>query len=75
MIYFMGVRYLGLNGLFASVFSVLILAELSVGSAMVYSMYKPIVEDVARSICALMRLYKTYYRIIGLIIAVIGVFT
>lgn len=72
MIYFMGVQYLGLNGLFTSVLSVLNLAELGVGSAMVYSMYKPIVEDDARSICALMRLYRTYYRIIGLIIAVIG---
>ena len=72
MIYFMGVQYLGLNGLFTSVLSVLNLAELGVGSAMVYSMYKPIVVDDARSICALMRLYRTYYRIIGLIIAVIG---
>lgn len=72
MIYYMGVQYLGLNGLFTSVLSVLNLAELGVGSAMVYSMYKPIVEDDARSICALMRLYRTYYRIIGLIIAIVG---
>ena len=73
MIYFMGVQYLGLNSLFTSVLSVLNLAELGVGSAMVYSMYKPIAEDNTEKICALMRLYRTYYRIIGLVIAVAGV--
>lgn len=72
MIYLMGVQYLGLNSLFTSVLQVLNLAELGVGSAMVYSMYKPIVEDDDTTICALMKLYRTYYRVIGLIIAVVG---
>ena len=72
MIYYLGVQYLGLNSLFASVLSVLTLAELGVGSAMVFSMYKPIAEDDTKTICALMQLYKVYYRIIGLIIAIIG---
>ena len=73
MIYFMGVQYLGLNSLFTSVLQVLNLAELGVGSAMVYSMYKPIAENDTITICALMRLYKIYYRVIGLIIAIVGV--
>ena len=73
MIYSMGVQYLGLNSLFTSILQVLNLAELGVGSAMVYSMYKPISEDDSETICALMHLYRTYYRWIGLIIAVIGV--
>lgn len=72
MIYLMGVEYLGLNSLFTSILQVLNLAELGVGSAMIYSMYKPIAEDDNRTICALMRLYKTYYLVIGLVIAVIG---
>lgn len=38
MIYYLGVEYLGLNGLFVSVLQFLNLAELGVGSAMVYSM-------------------------------------
>ncbi len=73
MIHVMGVEYLGLNGLFASILSVLNLAELGVGSAMVFSMYKPIAEDNKTVICALMKLYRTYYRIIGLVIAVLGI--
>ena len=72
MIYLMGVQYLGLNSLFTSVLQVLNLAELGVGSAMVYSMYKPIAEDDETAICALMKLYRTYYRVIGLVIAVVG---
>ena len=60
MIYLMGVQYLGLNSLFTSVLQVLNLAELGVGSAMVYSMYKPIAEDDETTICALMKLYRTY---------------
>lgn len=72
MIYFMGVEYLGLDSLFTSILQVLNLAELGVGSAMVYGMYKPIVEDDTKTICALMRLYRTYYRVIGCVIAVVG---
>ena len=72
MIYLMGVEYLGLNSLFTSVLSVLNLAELGVGSAMVFNMYKPIAEDDEKTICALMKLYRTYYRLIGLVIAVLG---
>ena len=72
MIYLMSVEYLGLNSLFTSILQVLNLAELGVGSAMVYSMYKPIVDKDTSTICALLNLYKLYYRFVGLVIAVIG---
>ncbi len=73
MIYFMGVKYLGLNSLFTSILQVLNLAELGVGSAMVFNMYKPIVDDDTKTICALLNLYKNYYRIIGAVIAGAGI--
>lgn len=72
IVYTLGVQYLGLNSLFSSVLQVLNLAELGVGSAMVFSMYKPIAEDDSDRICALMQLYRIYYRIIGSIILVVG---
>lgn len=72
MVRMMGPGYAGLNSLFTSVLQVLNLAELGVGSAMIFSMYKPIADDDNEKICALMKLYKTYYRIIGLVVAVIG---
>lgn len=72
MIYTLGMEYLGLSGLFSSILSVLNLAELGVGSAMIFSMYKPIAEHDSITICALMRLYKIYYRIIGFVILILG---
>lgn len=69
----LGKEYLGLNNLFTSILHVLNLAELGIGSAMVYSMYKPIAEGDGDSICSLLALYKTVYRIIGLIVFGIGV--
>lgn len=72
IIYWLGVEYLGLDGLFTSVLSVLNLAELGIGSAMIYSMYKPVAEDDTTRICALMQLYKVYYRVIGIIVLILG---
>ena len=72
MIYWLGMEYVGLNSLFTSILSVLNLAELGVGSAMTFSMYKPIAEQDTTRICALMRLYKIYYRIVGAVILVVG---
>lgn len=72
MIHYMGIEYLGLNSLFNSILHILNLAELGVGAAMVFSMYKPIAEDDTPRICALMRLYRRYYRLIGLFIGLMG---
>lgn len=72
ILYLLGVQYLGLNSLFTSILQVLNLAELGVGSAMVYSMYEPITKDDTKTICALMKLYQFYYRVIGIVIAIIG---
>ena len=72
ILYQLGVNYLGLDSLFASILQVLNLAELGIGGVMVFSMYKPIAEDDTATICALMNLYKKVYRIIGLIILTLG---
>ena len=71
-IYTLGIEYLGLNSLFTSILSVLSLSELGVGSAMVYSMYKPLAEGDDATICALMNLYRKCYYAIGGFIGVAG---
>ena len=73
LIYFMGMEYVGLNSLFISVLQVLNLAELGVGSAMIFSTYKPLAESDTKKICALMELYRKYYRLIGGVIAISGI--
>ncbi len=71
-IYSLGSLYLGLNSIFSSVLSVLSLAELGVGTAMVYSMYKPIADGDTEAVCALLNLYRKFYRVIGAVILALG---
>ncbi|MGF2941896.1 lipopolysaccharide biosynthesis protein [Enterococcus xiangfangensis] len=68
----LGITYLGINGLFSNVLSLLSLAELGVGTSIVYSMYKPIANNDQNEIQALMILYKKAYHFIGVAVAVIG---
>lgn len=72
MIYCLGIEYTGLGGLYTSILNVLNLAELGVGVAMIYSMYKPIAEDDTEKICMLMNLYRKYLRIIGAVVLGLG---
>lgn len=65
--------YLGVNGLFTNILTILSFAELGIGSAIIYSMYKPIADNDQEKIKTLMNLYKVSYRIIGIFIAVCGV--
>lgn len=71
-IYTLGVNYLGLNGLYTNILSLLSLAELGIGSAITFSLYKPIAEHDNKKIKALMQLYKSAYQKIGIIILVVG---
>lgn len=68
----LGVEYLGINGLFTNILSVLSLAELGVGSAIVYSMYKHLAEDDKTKLTALINYYKKLYNTIAAVIAVVG---
>ena len=69
---FLSAEYLGLNGLFSNILSMLALAELGVGAAIVYSLYKPIAEENFSEIKSIMRLYKTIYTTVGVFILVAG---
>lgn len=62
----------GINDLYTGLLSVLSMAELGVGTALNYSLYGPVARKDYEKIKSYMLLYKKAYRIIGLIIAVIG---
>lgn len=72
-IYNLDKAYLGANGLFTNVLTMLSLAEMGVGSAIIYNMYKPIANNDYVQIAKLMNLYKKAYSIIGCIVAAIGI--
>ncbi len=68
----LGVGYLGISGLFDSIFSILSLTELGIGSAITYTMYKYIVEDNKKMLSALTTYYKKLYNRIAFIVGIIG---
>lgn len=72
LIRFLGSEYLGLTGLFSSILGMLALAELGMGSAIVYNLYKPIHDHDEEKIAALIHFYKKVYSILALVVFVIG---
>ena len=71
-IYTLSQEYLGVNGLFGNILTVLNLAELGVGSAIIFHIYKPVADEDEVAQRELMNLYKLLYRIIAFTIAVAG---
>lgn len=65
-------EYVGLETLFASVLTVLTLADLGVGSAIVFALYEPLAKGDREAIKSLMRLFKRAYIAIGCTIIAIG---
>ena len=71
-IYVLGVEYLGVSGLFTNILSLLNLSELGIGTAIVYSLYKPLSENNVKIIQATMNLLKRAHFYIGCVIALAG---
>lgn len=71
-VYALDKEYLGVNGLFSNILTLLSLAELGFGTALIYSIYKPVAENDKTTICKLLNLYKYIYRIVAAVILVAG---
>ena len=69
----LGDEYLGINGLFANIITLLSLADLGVGIAIPYSLYKPLAEKNEQKIKVLMKFYKKTYNLIGCVVLAIGI--
>ena len=69
----LGNEYLGLNGLFNNILSMLAVIELGFGTAVIYNLYKPIADKDEKKINALMNFYRKIYNIIAIAILVLGV--
>ena len=65
-------EYLGINGLFGNVLGMLSLAELGIGSAIVYALYAPLAKNDNGKIATLVRFYGKCYRVIAIVVLVIG---
>ena len=72
-IHLLGAQYTGLSSLFTDILTFLSFAELGIGSAITYALYKPVAENNEKKIAELLNFYKAAYRIVALIVFVTGI--
>lgn len=71
-IYFLNETYLGINGLYTEILSMLSFIELGFGTSIIFAMYKPIAENDETQLIKLLGFYKTTYIIIACVVSAIG---
>lgn len=69
---FLHVDYLGINGLFTNILTILALAELGLDSSVVYTLYKPVSENNYPLIHSLLSYFKKIYYSITVLILIVG---
>ena len=72
MVHYLGITYLGITSLYSNILSILSLADLGVGTAITFLLYKPLQMKDWKSLSAIMNLYKKIYRWIAAVILVLG---
>lgn len=65
-------EYLGINGLFSNILTLLSMADMGLGSAIVFAMYKPMAEGDENKLNALLNLYAKIYTFVGGCVITIG---
>ena len=68
----LGAEYLGLNGLFSNVLNALSIAEMGIGTAISYALYKPIAENDKEQIKSLLAFYRKCYFFVGAFVIIMG---
>lgn len=68
----LGSELLGLNSLYTNIIGWLSIAELGIGTVIVFSLYKPYAINDKKLVRAYIRFYKSFYRTTGIIVLGIG---
>lgn len=69
---YLPIEFLGYEGLFGNIFSLLTLADLGVESLIAYRLYEAFAEGHKEEICRLMAIYKKIYWFVGIFILISG---
>ncbi len=69
----LGASFLGVNGLFTNILSILSLADLGMSTTMMYCLYKPLANNNQTKITAYMNYFQKIYNIIAIVIALVGI--
>lgn len=72
IINYLGVSYLGVNGLYTNVLGILSLTEFGLSYAINYCLYKPIAEKDYEKVNAYVHYFKRIYRIVIILVLVLG---
>ncbi|WP_125140103.1 lipopolysaccharide biosynthesis protein [Clostridium transplantifaecale] len=65
-------EYLGINGLFTNILSVLCLAELGIGSSIIYELYGALAKEDHEAVKSLMKFYRNIYNAVGVFVLAMG---
>lgn len=68
----LGSEYLGLNGVFNSILSVLAISDLGIESVFSFLLYKPLIENNVESIKNYIKILRRVYNFVGLFIFISG---
>lgn len=68
----LGIEYNGINGLFTNVITMLSVAELGIGTTIIFKLYKPLADNDREAINSWMNFYKICYRIVAVFVAIVG---
>lgn len=68
----LGAEYLGISGLFTNIVSMLSIAELGIGTSIIFHLYYPVSQNDEKRIKELVSYYKKCYRIVLAVIAAAG---
>lgn len=69
----LSIEYLGINGVLSNMIALLSITEMGIGTAIVYSLYKPLAINDIVTVKTLMYFFKKVYRYIGIGIFIIGI--
>lgn len=69
----LGIEYSGVNGLFTNILTMLSVAELGIGTAIIFKLYEPISKNNKEDIKSWMQFYKICYRYVAFFVLVIGI--
>lgn len=69
----LGATYLGVKGLFSNILTVLSFTDLGIGTAVTFSLYKPLAIGDKREVSLIMHFFKNAYEVIGIVVGILGI--
>lgn len=69
----LGIEYSGVNGLFTNIITMLSVAELGIGTTIIFKLYQPIADNDTEKIKSWLNFYKICYRIVAFFVLIVGI--